>query len=262
MTISRFGIKLTSQHRSATSTTSKGDQLKWRIGDWWVKANTKGYKDWAEKVVSDLLALSNVPVGGFVRYELVTIIETDTGRRYEGCASKNFLAEGEWFITLDRLLTRSGVRVDDLLDLPFNEKVKATLSYSERITGLPMSDYMAKMLTLDAFILNEDRHLNNIGFIRRANGSYAFSPFFDQGLSLLSDVEDYTWDTSLEDNMISVRAKPFSPSFRKQVQAFKGGIRFRKQPLLSYINSLPSEASRIQKVLKIQAEKYKDWLVE
>ncbi len=263
MPISRYAIGLNSKDRQHKSTTSKGDQQKWSVNGMWVKANSKGYEDLAEKVVSDLLRMSSVPIGGYVPYDLVNIKELDTGVTFEGCMSRSFISQSEWFVTLDRLLTRHGVPVDELLDLPFEEKVSQTMRFIEQFTGLNPYPYFGVMLSLDAFVLNEDRHLNNIGFVRDSKGRYRFAPLFDHGLSLLSDVDLYHPEIEVIDNIRSVRAKPFSLGFDKQLKAFDPStfIRFNKRLLFDYINSLPPETGRIKEVLEYQCNKYNSWLV-
>ena len=76
------------------------------------------------------------------------------------------------------------------------------------------------MLELDAFFLNEDRHTNNIAFIRNDDtGEYRFCPYFDFGLSLLSDMNDYPLDADVYDCISKVNAKPFDADFDLQTDA-------------------------------------------
>ena len=58
--------------------SSKGDQLKWRHGDNWYKADYLGYEGLAECVVSSLLAMSSLDRSGYVCYEP----ETEIGRAH------------------------------------------------------------------------------------------------------------------------------------------------------------------------------------
>ena len=51
---------------------------------------------------------------------------------------------------------------------------------------------MNKLLTIDAFFLNEDRHMHNIAVLMNGKGDYAYCPIFDNGDGLLSDtILDY-----------------------------------------------------------------------
>lgn len=79
--------------------SSKGDQPKWHINDFWYKADHMGYESLAEIVVSRLLAKSNVPQ--YVIYEPVSIC--DKGRFLRGCQSLNFKHSDEMLIPYERL---------------------------------------------------------------------------------------------------------------------------------------------------------------
>lgn len=57
----------------------------------------------------------------------------------------------------------------------------------ERLTGLQdFGIYMNKLLTVDAFFLNEDRHTHNIAVLMNGEGKFAYCPIFDNGAGLLS----------------------------------------------------------------------------
>lgn len=74
------------------------------------------------------------------------------------------------------------------------------------------------MLAFDAFILNEDRHTNNILFLFDPKSEvWQFAPLFDNGLSLLSDVKDYPFSMPLNILKRKVKAIPFRSSFKKQL---------------------------------------------
>lgn len=64
----------------------------------------------------------------------------------------------------------------------------------ERLTGLQdFGIYKNKLLTVDAFFLNEDRHTHNIAVLMNGEGKFAYCPIFDNGAGLLSkqDVRNY-----------------------------------------------------------------------
>ena len=55
------------------------------------------------------------------------------------------------------------------------------------MTGMSLE----KLLEIDAFFLNEDRHANNIALLYNSrSGEYRLCPFFDMGLSLFADTFD------------------------------------------------------------------------
>ena len=51
---------------------------------------------------------------------------------------------------------------------------------------------MSKILAIDTFFMNEDRHMHNIGVLMDAEEKYHLCPIFDNGAGLLSDIQmDY-----------------------------------------------------------------------
>ena len=66
------------------------------------------------------------------------------------------------------------------------------MTHIEQFTGLDVRLDIARLLTFDALILNEDRHTNNILFLYDpTQKSWQLAPIFDNGLSLLSVEKDY-----------------------------------------------------------------------
>lgn len=106
---------------------------------------------------------------------------------YEGCYSEDFLHPGESIITLHRILESYGVKFDDLQQGQSTRNlVLSVVEFLNDVLKLDTLEYFSLMLPLDAILLNEDRHLNNIAFIHSPKG-YRLCPLFDHGLSLLSD---------------------------------------------------------------------------
>ena len=80
--------------------------------------------------------------------------------------------------------------------------------------------YLTMMLELDAIFLNEDRHTNNLAVIRNEKTKrYRLCPVFDNGLALLSDLNDYPVDRDIYECIEKVQAKPFDRSFDAQMEA-------------------------------------------
>lgn len=203
--------------------TSKGNQPKWLIGGTWYKADHMGYESLAEIVVSRILRRSTVP--SFINYEPV-LIRTENGV-LSGCSSHGFLGERETLIPLERLhrahygdgLAKTVGRLPDI-----EEKLRYTVDFVVRTTGLgDFGRYLATILELDAFILSEDRHTNNLAVIRDDDTrKFRLCPLFDRGLSLLSDTSGYPLDRDLYACIGRVRAKPFSIDFDEQAEAAVG----------------------------------------
>lgn len=68
------------------SASSKGNQQKWLVNDFWYKADHMGYEGLCEVVVSELLKKSNIT--DFAEYFSIKI--EFAGRKLNGCYSKNF----------------------------------------------------------------------------------------------------------------------------------------------------------------------------
>ncbi len=81
------------------------------------------------------------------------------------------------------------------------------------MTGLQnFGVYMNKLLTIDAFFLNEDRHMHNIAVLMNGKGDYAYCPIFDNGAGLLADTTmDYPLAGDIYTLMEKVQAQNYSP---------------------------------------------------
>ena len=61
-------VQIPQDAETIVSTSSKGDQSKWLVGDKWIKENTRGYENMAEYVASLILDSSILPKTSFVPY--------------------------------------------------------------------------------------------------------------------------------------------------------------------------------------------------
>lgn len=199
--------------------SSKGNQPKWFVNGVWYKADHMGYEGLAEVVVSKLLAMTNIT--NFVAYEPVKI-EFGYHNR-SGCYSNNFLQKDNELIPIERLhrlyekigLSRKLHEFDNAKD-----RIKYTVHFVEDTTNIKgFGEYLTTMLEIDSFFLNEDRHTNNIAIIRNPNTNvFSLCPYFDQGLSLLSDLDGFWLDGDTDKHIMRVTAKPFG-TFETQVSA-------------------------------------------
>jgi len=79
---------------------------------------------------------------------------------------------------------------------------------------------LAMLLAVDALFLNEDRHTNNIAVIRNEDTKvFRMAPIYDNGLALLSDLNDYPLNKDMYRNIGKVQAKPFDVDFNVQLDA-------------------------------------------
>ena len=101
------------------------------------------------------------------------------------------------------------------------ERLKFLVEMTERMTGKKEAgQYFAKILTVDALFLNEDRHLHNVAMIEDPGGSYEYCPIFDNGASLLSDTTlDYPMGGDVYELIGEVQSKTVSSDFDEQLDA-------------------------------------------
>lgn len=224
-------IEVPEERRFLLSSTSKGNQIKWFYNNEYLKADSMGYEGLAEAFVSELESRIVNPDFCYVDYQMCIIreISSDSGDStdYTGCRSKNMLHDGEFLLSVYRMLeTRySKNKVNSILNGYGREIVDFVLGMVEEVTSIKSSvfrTYLAHMLMLDAIVLNEDRHLGNISLIKSVNGGYRLSPIFDNGLSLMSDTLQYRFDKPYLINIRKVKSRPFSSSFLKQLGYFEG----------------------------------------
>lgn len=201
--------------------SSKGNQLKWEQDGWWYKADAFGFESLAEVVVSHLLLQSSIPET--VVYEPVVILYQ--GKEYRGCRSRNFRGEQEELIPLERL-ARSYSGFGLAKQMARMASVRERIAYAEEmvrtVTGMEgFGEYLAKLLEIDAFFLNEDRHTNNIALLyNKETKEYHVCPFFDMGLSLFSDTrEAYPFGMDFMERRKRIEAKPFDRDFDEQLDA-------------------------------------------
>ncbi|MBM7649946.1 hypothetical protein JOC78_002930 [Bacillus ectoiniformans] len=236
------------------STSSKGDQSKWLVGDKWVKENTRGYESIAEYVAYLILDSSTLTKDSFVSY-VPCLIERHDGTVSEGCYSKDFrgfLQE----VTLERLFEANFETTDDILNCSrysTEDKFHSIMDKIFHFTGLNVSKEISQMLAFDAFILNEDRHTNNILFLfDPGTETWQLAPIFDHGLSLLSDVNDYPLGMPMSILKRKVKAKPFSSSFTKQLALYRDEPFINRSWLLEKLENTPYDLSRAKDVVLSQ----------
>ena len=249
--------------------SSKGNQLKWKNGDVWYKADYTGYEGLAEYVISHLLLKSTLHRSEFALYDLEQMKYKSTA--YNGVKSTDFVKDDWQIITLERLfksffdesLYKAVHRITD-----YEERLRFLVNQVERVTGLTeFGVYMNKLLTIDAMFLNEDRHTHNIAVLMNGEGKFAYCPIFDQGAGLLADTTmDYPLGGDTVDYLREAKAKTFCDSFDDQLdiseKLYGGQLRFSftkkdVKVLLDAATIYPAEArKRVEDVIYLQMEKY------
>ncbi len=205
--------------------SSKGNQLKWQDGNYWYKADYAGYEALSEYIVSELLFKSTLGNDEFVSYNLEQI--RYKRKVFNGARSINFLPDGWQIITLERLYKSK--KGNSLLQAVWKHKtVEERISFFVneviKLTGIEdFGVYLSKMLTIDAFFLNEDRHMHNIAVLMDGSGNYKLCPIFDNGAALLSDITlDYPLDGDVMEMMDEVKSKTICTDFDEQLDAIEG----------------------------------------
>ena len=249
--------------------SSKGNQLKWNIDSLWIKADYAGYEGLVETIVSKILEKSNLLQHEYVHYETEEIEYKN--KIHRGCKSVNFIPDGFQLITIERLyalttgrsLYQSVFRIDSV-----SARCQFLVNEIIRCTGLKdFGTYLAKILTIDALFLNEDRHFHNIAVMMDRKGKYHLCPIFDQGAALLSDTTyDYPMNVDSYTLMKSVKSKTFSSDFDEQLDVveklYGKTIQFTctKRQIKEMLNQCTEyseeERNRVYDILCVQFDKY------
>lgn len=249
--------------------SSKGNQLKWENDGVWYKADYTGYEGLAEYMIAHLLEKSTLDNSEFVSYDLETIKYGTI--IYNGVKSNNLLDEDWQIITIERLfnnfygesLYKSLYRIPE-----YEERLEFLVQQVERMTGLSnFGIYMNKMLTIDAFFLNEDRHTHNIAVLMNKKGDFAYCPIFDNGAGLLADTTmDYPMDGDIYTLIDKVQSKTICNDFDEQLDVseslYKTNLKFffsKKdvKSLLATADIYSEEIrNRVERIIYLQMRKY------
>ena len=251
--------------------SSKGNQLKWKKNCVWYKADYMGYEGLSEYIISRLLKFTNLSPDEYVLYNPVNIKYKE--QVFRGVSSKSFLDESWEIITLERLFKNfygTGLHSAIWLIHDQKERLKFIVESVEKMTGLKdFGKYMNKLLTIDAFFLNEDRHTHNIAVLMNNKGEYRYCPIFDNGAGLLSDETlDYPLNSDLYKLIDSVKSKTFLDDFEEQMNiseilyGMNIKFNFTKNDVMKLLSSEEAsiyskeERDRVEKVIFEQMRKY------
>lgn len=218
-------VKLVSNEKIA-ETSSKGNQEKWLDQGKWYKLDQFGYEALAETFTSMLLEYSNIERDTpftFTRYQMECVHVH--GRERIGCSSNNFLGERESMVTISHLFKQylGSSLADTLSRLSSDKKRMAYLAETTaEITGLDkFPQYLTLLFEIDALVLNDDRHLNNIAVIAKGN-EFDYCPIFDQGAGLLSNMMYSPMHIIPKTLIADARARPFNTTFNRQIRTMQG----------------------------------------
>ena len=249
--------------------SSKGNQLKWEKDGIWYKADYSGYEGLSEYMISQLLKKTSLGREEFVEYDLEQI-------KYKrqillGVKSRDFLKDDWQIITLHRLYKSNYNRnlLEDVWKYPeTKDRIKYLVEQVERLTGLKdFGVYMCKLLAIDAFFLNEDRHMHNIAVLMNGDGKYKLCPVFDQGAGLLSDTTlDYPMGEDPILMMGEAKAKTICQSFDEALdvteELYGNQLKFffNKKDVRKLIDGIEvytkEEKNRVETIIYEQMRKY------
>lgn len=254
-----MGIKL----ETVPQTSSKGNQLKYYDDEKRVfyKVDTKGYESIAEVLVSTLcMFIEDID---YVDYSLAW---------YNGkcaCSCKSYLGEGEVDRSLVKIM-RGFYSEDDLnhfLGRGGKEAVDFVLSFVKDNLGIDIEEYLGRLIYLDAIVLNEDRHYNNIGFIF-SKGKYRPTPYFDFGSGLMSDLSIYRMGVNPYIVFNYAVSRPFCDTFDEQVKLFNvnpleidinGFLKYLKCVDDNINDSIPFKQKEYSRAKKVLLSSLKKW---
>lgn len=156
--------------------SSKGNQRKFYNNGIWIKLdNDKCSEGLAEDFVSKLCAyIYDFP---HVQYESSQFEYRD--EVYNGCYSRNMYNRQDIiFISFRNLLKQWGIQQNIFFrDESVEVNMKNVLELVYNKLGLNLLDYFRRLLMLDCLIINEDRHIMNIGVCYcKSDGKYYDTP--------------------------------------------------------------------------------------
>ena len=194
---------------SGNGGSSRGYTAKARIDDYWYKISAGAFNAQAEVVASRLAKHTNL--GDCVEYEMCVV-----NGKY-ATMSKDFLEgmENETVKSLHAKVT--GAPIEPMLEnLSGNELFIYVTNIVKIGIGIDIAEpaifkKLSLLLQFDALILNEDRHFNNLKFIKKS-GKWDMAPAFDFDCSLFSCVEDLALIPEYRQP-----ALPFFPTHQEQL---------------------------------------------
>lgn len=236
------------------SGSSIGTQEKYYDKGYWYKKDLTGYEGKAEYLSSIVLKHSNIK--NYVKYEQCKINEIN------GCRSENFLKESESFISLQRLYDiYCGGQLSEHIRLfeDVKDRIEFVIDFVIKHTGVDLRSYLKELLSFDMLILNTDRHFNNIGLIANAKENiYLPSPVFDNGNSLLSNMNLFPMDIAIEENAERVIGQPFCANLERQAYELGIALKLDYTGLKEDLSKEPD--SRAVETLFFQLDKYEKLL--
>lgn len=266
-------INVDSFKQVLNESSSKGNQLKFYQDGYWVKIdNDRCYEGLAEDFISFIEGfIYDFP---YVKYKSEKIIYNDDF--YNGCISYNMFNRLDCsFLSLRSLLKNVNVPQNILIkESNIESNIMKVCQIVLEVSGVDFLEYLGHLLMLDCLIINEDRHIMNLGICYcSSNGIYYQAPCFDNGSSLFCTNWTYRRSKTLNENISSANcvARPFSKFYDKQLEVLiKLGCKRLKinhmvvDSVKQYYNNLYSDEmnSRVKSVFLNRLENYRGRVYE
>lgn len=248
--------------------SSKGNQVKFYNQGYWYKIdNDRCCEGLAEDFVSYISGyIVDFP---YVQYRSEKLSYND--EVFNGCVSYNMFNRLDCSFLSLRSLLRSAGAINGILikDSCIENNIMNVCNLVFDITGVDFLSYLGRLLMLDCLIINEDRHIMNLGVCYcSSSGIYYQAPCFDNGSSLFCTNWTYRKKKTLQENIDSAYcvARPFSKFYDKQLDALlnlgcsklwiKSGV---VDAVSSYYNPLYSQElnDRVKIVFLNMLERYR-----
>lgn len=206
------------------TTTSLGNQEKWfnAESNLWYKVDGNKFEALSEAVASEILRehtnAQSLPEISVAKYWIEQ--GNVRGQKSVFSVSENFKKPDNSIVTVNTIL-QNALGKDYIAQFNRRASLKERMQYLvetvERSTHMDgFGEYLATLFEIDALILNQDRHLNNIAVISTPCG-YKPCPVFDNGASFLLDIGCFRLDVDTKSYISQARALPFKSSFVRSV---------------------------------------------
>lgn len=214
-------LNLDNMTRVTVDSSSKGNQTKFWHSGYWIKLDSSwGSEGLAEDFVSKFCA--SIQCFPFVSYKS-ELFEYE-GEERIGCYSYNMYGRQDVsFISFRSLLRQWGIPLNIFIKSESVEQnIMNVVNLCRDRLGLDLLDYFRRLILLDCLIINEDRHLMNVGVCYcKSDGKFYEAPCFDNGSSLFCVKWTYRRNKTFAENVAASRsvARPFSKFYDRQMQA-------------------------------------------
>lgn len=195
-----IGDKYISLHRELSPEADKNIFLldRFTMDEYIVKLPKKEYKTWSSynDHISEFLGSNIIQYLGYPSQDTYLV---KSGSIPESVMVKLF----EYPLTklsskIDYFYNMENNALD--LDKILNEyKIHSNINHMDTDK---FNQFLVKMLIVDYIIVNIDRNSGNIGFFRDNNGNYYPSPFYDSGVSLLTQYFYQDWDKMIKNHQV------------------------------------------------------------